>query len=197
VARARRTTNPARQAAAAEIDLLRLKLTNIGGRLGGVLESQTWNAYLLADDFFDPRSSPTGWFRNGIAAWVRGLQAGSDFYRGVLSTLCRPTGPSGPQSKFDGKTITFYVDEFSEASDPVITNIPVGLIGQVTIGDGNVTKDYVNLTLSSDGRKVLVALCNLQGNRLRLVPGSDYHATLFWTGGSTPFIVNVLQTPPA
>jgi hypothetical protein len=188
----RRTTNQARLAAATELDLLRLRLTNVAGRYGGVLESQIWNGYLLAENFFETPSSPTDWFRNATAAWLQGIRAGTDFYRGALSAICRSEGPSGPQSSFDGKTITFYVDEFSEACDPVTSNIPGELIDNITIGNGLIGRDNVSLTLTDDEKLVQVALCNLEG----LVPGQQYHATLSWNGSQTPLVVNVLDTPP-
>jgi hypothetical protein len=161
VARGRAKSTHLREPAIEELEWLRLTLTSIGGQWGEAIETLSWNAFVLVDDLLSPQSSPRDWLRNGGATWIEGLRAGADLVRGVCSNLSRSLGPSEPQYEVEPGKITFFVDQFTEATDPVETEIPVELITKVKVGPGDIQENWINLTVSSDGKTVLVALYNL------------------------------------
>ena len=178
-----------------ELEWLRLTLTNIGGQYGDIVEKQSWNAFVLLDDLLSPASSPQDWLRNGAAAWVEGLRATGDLVQGVCSTLFRSVGTSVRHTKIEREDITFFVDESTEATDPVATEIPLEMIGKV-----KVSKVGDNLTLSPDHKTVLVALYNLSvpattprkkgtpseatGKRVSRLGAGRHSAKLSWGNGT-------------
>jgi hypothetical protein len=211
VTRGRTKSTSPREPATEELEWLRLTLTNIGGQYGEAIETLSWNAFVLVDDLLSPESSPRDWLQNGAANWVEGLNAGAELVRGVFSALSRPLGPSDPQSETRPGKITFFVDQFTEATDPVATEIPVDMFDKVKLTGGDIPTICINLTLSSDRKAVLVALYNLtlpltlpaqdraqkpQPNRkARLLPSGGHTATLSWgKGTSLTIAVNVAKT---
>jgi hypothetical protein len=192
-----------RQRSIEEVEWVRLTLATIGGLYSDAVETQSWNTYVFLDDLLTDGSTPTEWIRNGVATWIQGLRAGADVARGICSALSEPLGPSDRQSGIYGDQVEFYVDGFTEATDPIETDIPSDQINFVQLRDNNgIPEDCVNLTLSSDD-KVLVALYDLtiskrplEDREPKLRPGS-YTATLTWAnGGSKTIAVNVAKTAP-
>jgi hypothetical protein len=193
-----------RQQSGDELERVRLTLTTIGGLYADAIEKQSWRASLVVNDLLAPRSSVTDWVRNGVAAWVEGIRDGVDLVQGICSTFCGSGDPSGKESGvYDGQVV-FYIDNFSEATDPVETDIPVTEISNVIVRTSQIPADCINLSISSDNKKVLVALYNLtdipkdplQDGQPRLRPGS-HTATLFWgKGASTTITVNVTTSTP-
>ena len=193
-----------RQQSGDELERVRLTLTTIGGLYADVIEKQSWRTFLVVNELLAPRSSVTDWVRNGVAAWVEGIRDGVDLAQGISSTLCGSRDSSDKESGvYDGQVV-FYIDNFSEATDPVETDIPVTEIANVIVQTSHIPADCINLSISSDNKKVLVALYNLtdipkdplQDGQPRLRPGS-HAATLFWgKGASATITVNVTTSTP-
>ena len=188
-----------RREAIVDLERLRLKLTTVGGFYADLVETMSWNAFVTADDLFNPRSTPTSWVRNGAAAWVQGYRAQINLYNHVCSTLLRRRGPpSGPRSGVYNGAIHFYVDQHTEATDPVPTTIPLAEINSVRIGlPNNLTVGNFNLTVSSNNKKVLLAMVGV--GRLNLAPtppNAPMTLPLNWPSAQKPtaFYVHVLDT---
>jgi hypothetical protein len=189
-----------RQQSSEELDRVRLTLTTIGGLYADVIEKQSWRASLVVNDLLAPRSSVADWIRTGAAAWIEGVQDGVDLAQGLCSTLFRSsTDPSDQESGVYGDQVVFYVDNFTEATDGVETDIPVAEIHDVTIQDNQIPTECINLSISSDNKKVLVALYNLTNaaDGLSKLPPGRRTATLAWSNGSTKtIVVNRATTTP-
>lgn len=193
-----------RQRSIEEIEWVRLTLATIGGLYSDALETQSWNTYVFLDDLLTDGSTPTEWIQNGVATWIQGLRTGADIVGGICSALSEPLGPSSPQSGIYGDKIEFYVDQFTEATDPVETDIPKDQISSVDIETcRHLPKACVNLTISSDKKCVLVALYDLTKateplqDRKAILPSGRHAATLTWAkGASTTMTVNVAKTAP-
>ena len=190
MARGRIKSTSPREPSIEELEWYRLALESIGGQYGEAIETLSWNAFVLVDDLLSPESSPQDWIRNGVASWVEGLNAGAELVRGVCSTLSRSLGPGDPQSDSRPGKVTFFVDQFTEATDPVATEIPVDMFDKVKLIAGDIPAICINLTLSSDSKTVLVALYNLtlsaEGslrNRAARLPTGSHTATLSWGKG--------------
>ena len=162
-ARGRTRPTNARQRSIDELEWLRFTVTNVAGQYGEAVETQSWNAFVVLDDFLSTESSAADWVRNGAAAWVQGLRAGAELVQGIRSTLSRSLSKPVRQSEVRPGHITFFVDRFTEATDPVATEIPVQMIRKVKISknENGIPDICINLTLSSDGKTVFVALYNL------------------------------------
>ena len=190
MARGRIKSTSPREPSIEELEWYRLALESIGGQYGEAIETLSWNAFVLVDDLLSPESSPQDWIRNGVASWGEGLNAGAELVRGVCSTLSRSLGPGDPQSDARPGRVTFFVDQFTEATDPVATEIPVDMFDKVKLIAGDIPAICINLTLSSDSKTVLVALYNLtlsaEGslrNRAARLPAGSHTATLSWGKG--------------
>jgi hypothetical protein len=174
-----------------ELEWLRLTLTTIGGLYGEVISSQSWNTYAFLNGVLDDGSSPVDWLQGGAAVWLESLRSGAGFLQGIGSTLSRSLGPPAPQSGlYPVDKIEFYVDRWTQATDPVPTQIPLEQIDAVQVGasDG-IPAECVNLSVG-DHHVVYVALEALDTHNLP--PSGPHDVELTWgRSGALTFTVHV------
>jgi hypothetical protein len=178
-----------------------LTVTTLASQLAQPVEANTDSVFAFLDNLLAPESTPKSWLQDGLASWIQCFKAQADLYQGICATVCDSSAvPSGngspPVLVRPGDNLRIALDQFAEATDPYVIDIPVATPGAVkpTIdrikgaGVKALFPENIDLSVSSDGKAILVALARL---KTKLSPnnpdgtyysaGGTYGASLTWS----------------
>jgi hypothetical protein len=178
-----------------------LKVTTLASQLAQPVEANTDSLFAFLDNLLAPQSTPKSWLQDGLASWIQCFKTQADLYRDICATVCDssaavPSGNGNPPKVRPGDNLRIALDQFAEATDPYVIDIPVATPGAVRptmdrikeAGVKALFPENIDLSVSSDGKAILVALARL---KTKLSPnnpdgnyysaGGTYGATLTWS----------------
>ena len=181
-----------RKEAAEEVELCGVDLQRVGGLFGTALQAHASSWFTLGKDLLSDASSPKTWVQNGVASWIRCYETQLNLYRGICEVASPSQSARGPDERpvlRDGD-LHLALDFHAEGTDPFETPIPPGQINNVQVAKGDFLAPHIRLTLSADGKTVLLGLVGLGAPRDPLPPGRRRITTLVWPGGSMKVIAH-------
>jgi hypothetical protein len=174
----------ARLAALDETERARLKLLTVGSYGADAMGKHTDAAFDLADEAID--ASPTGLLQSWTALWLRSYDAQASLWSGMYRSLVVPAPPSRRRNGIFKGVITFYVDDYSQAADPVVTTIArTETVDASDLKNGSsvIPANHVVFTApSKPGGTYALSLAGL-GTLLAGLPAGDYVGKLEWADG--------------
>lgn len=175
-----------RRDALREIEKYRLEVPTLGGVLAKAVGAHSGNWFTLARGLVDDQSSATDWVKNGVSAWIQCFKAEVDLGRDIGGAICKAPEEEGkPKSGVIGGQIFFYLDRYTQTTDPVEIGVPSAEIGAVSVQPGStIPVENINVSVSADDKTVEVSLVQLGTGAGPLSAAGTYAATLNWPSGS-------------
>jgi hypothetical protein len=187
-----------RKGAIDEVGAIGLQIQTIGAACGQALESQEDNVFTVIDNLLNPAVSLTTSFRDIAAFWIESFRIQARLRNDIYTTLLDPLdGPAGPLLGIvKGNQVSFKVPNDAQATDPVIIDVPVELIGQITLGAGrppSIPPSNIYVSVSSESKEVQVALVDLKSIEALQTPNQTCTARLD-IAGRDPINISVVRS---
>ena len=186
-----------RRATIEDIERFQYKLITLGAYYATALEKSSDQFYDLINDALS--LSPTRALQSGIMFWVGAAREQGRLFQNVWNTLATPSPPPSPRSRVINGRITFFLDQYCEASGPVLTGIPLGGslpdATDLRFGKNVIPKTHIVWSRSSGGQKTrVVSLDNLKDLLAGLPPGR-YSGKVSWGDRSQIVEAHLARTP--
>ena len=131
-----------REAAAATLTDVELRLNELGAAYSTALNQHTTRAIQYVTDVLGDGSEPEDWVKDGLALWLNGYQTQLDLYSGLLNSVCPSPPPiddepgatpkKGSPSEGD---LVVDLDQASETADSVVTDFPDHQLPTIVVSD--------------------------------------------------------------